>query len=597
MDKQPLLILVICLILGILVQEYLIMSQGLIFLLLLISGISLISILIKSPFFQKVKYYFLGFFFFSIGIFLHFQNSDKPDIPAFQTKENIVFQLSKKLNSNEKNRRYFVEILAIPSREIKDFSPIKTVLSIPKEQELLDFEHFYDAEVYIHRPEEINNNFQFDYKKYLARQEVYLQAYLPNEILKTPKTEVSFSDEIRQKRLEILNKINQTPLSPKIQEFLKGIILSDRTEMDSETVQDFNQTGLTHLLAISGSHMVIIFWMTLFVFNQIIPVKFRKLSIILSLVLIWAFAIFIDYGSSVMRSCLMISCYYVMVLLQRKSDLLHSLALSAFILLIVDSNQFFDVGFQLSYVAVLGIWWLSEPIKKLFRKPKYWLEDFLYSITAMTFSAQIATLPLAIYYFHQFSFVSIFANLLIIPLSEIIIISSLFMVIAIAFGMKFLFFYQIFDAFILYVLKVIHWLSGFEALMNKNLSLGLLELSALFLMIYFLKYVIKDVFNLNYIFRFSFCLLLFFGLRIGFNFYNLEKAEVLVHHFYKDKIISIKNKDKVDFWIHENRNEKKIIDFLVDPYLISRRVDECDVNYYSEESKAFVYEGKHYKLK
>ena len=154
-----------------------------------------------------------------------------------------------------------------------------------------------------------------------------------------------------------------------------------------------------------------------------------------------------------------------------------------------------------------------------------------------------------------------------------------------------------FDAFILYVLKVIHWLSGFEALMNKNLSLGLLELSALFLMIYFLKYVIKDVFNLNYIFRFSFCLLLFFGLRIGFNFYNLEKAEVLVHHFYKDKIISIKNKDKVDFWIHENRNEKKIIDFLVDPYLISRRVDECDVNYYSEESKAFVYEGKHYKLK
>ena len=597
MDKQPLLILVICLILGILVQEYLIMSQGLIFLLLLISGISLISILIKSPFFQKVKYYFLGFFFFSIGIFLHFQNSDKPDIPAFQTKENIVFQLSKKLNSNEKNRRYFVEILAIPSREIKDFSPIKTVLSIPKEQELLDFEHFYDAEVYIHRPEEINNNFQFDYKKYLARQEVYLQAYLPNEILKTPKTEVSFSDEIRQKRLEILNKINQTPLSPKIQEFLKGIILSDRTKMDSETVQDFNQTGLTHLLAISGSHMVIIFWMTLFVFNQIIPVKFRKLSIILSLVLIWAFAIFIDYGSSVMRSCLMISCYYVMVLLQRKSDLLHSLALSAFILLIVDSNQFFDVGFQLSYVAVLGIWWLSEPIKKLFRKPKYWLEDFLYSITAMTFSAQIATLPLAIYYFHQFSFVSIFANLLIIPLSEIIIISSLFMVIAIAFGMKFLFFYQIFDAFILYVLKVIHWLSGFEALMNKNLSLGLLELSALFLMIYFLKYVIKDVFNLNYIFRFSFCLLLFFGLRIGFNFYNLEKAEVLVHHFYKDKIISIKNKDKVDFWIHENRNEKKIIDFLVDPYLISRRVDECDVNYYSEESKAFVYEGKHYKLK
>ena len=596
MNKQPLLILVICLILGILFQEYLILSKLTVFAFLLFSGISLISILIKSSFFQKAKYYFLGFFFFSIGILLHFQNSDKPEIPAFQTKENIVFQLSKKLNSNEKNRRYFVEILAIPSKEIKDFSPIKTVLSIPKEQEQLDFDHFYDAEVYIHQPEKINNNFQFDYKKYLARQKVYLQAYLPNDILKTEKNEVSFSDEIRQKRLEILNKINQTPLSPKIQEFLKGIILSDRTEMDKETVNDFNQTGLVHLLAISGSHMVIIFWMTLFVFNQIIPVKFRKLSIILSLALIWAFAIFIDYGSSVMRSCLMISCYYVMVLLQRKSDLLHSLALSAFILLIVDSNQFFDVGFQLSYVAVLGIWWLAEPIKKLFRKPKYWLEDFVYSITAMTFSAQIATLPLAIYYFHQFSLVSIFANLLIIPLSEIIIISSLLMVIAIAFGMKYLLVFQIFDAFILYVLKAIHWFSSFESLMNKNIPLNILEVGALLMGIYFLKFIIKDFFNLKYLLHFSFCLVLFFGLRIGFNYYNFEKEEVLVHHFYKEKIISVKKKNQLVFWLKENKNEEKIKDFVINPYLVSRRLSDFKIKYYPEDSETFVFEGKKYDL-
>ena len=596
MNKQPLLILVICLILGILFQEYLILSKLTVFAFLLFSGISLISILIKSSFFQKAKYYFLGFFFFSIGILLHFQNSDKPIIPTLKEKENIVFQLSKKLNSNEKNRRYFIEILAIPSNDIKDFSPIKTVLSIPKEQELLDFENFYDAEVYIHQPEKINNDFQFDYKKYLARQDVYLQAYLPNDILKTAKNEVSFSDEIRQKRLEILNKINQTPLSPKIQEFLKGIILSDRTEMDKETVNDFNQTGLVHLLAISGSHMVIIFWMTLFVLNQIIPVKFRKLSIILSLILIWAFGIFIDYGSSVMRSCLMISCYYVMVLLQRKSDLLHSLALSAFILLIVDSNQFFDVGFQLSYVAVLGIWWLSEPIKKLFRKPKYWLEDFVYSITAMTFSAQIATLPLAIYYFHQFSLVSIFANLLIIPLSEIIIISSLLMVIAIAFGMKYLLIFQIFDAFILYVLKAIHWFSSFESLMNKNIPLNILEVGALLLGIYFLKFIIKDFFNLKYLLHFSFCLVLFFGLRIGFNYYNFEKEEVLVHHFYKEKIISVKKKNQLVFWLKENKNEEKIIDFVITPYLVFRRISDYEIIYYPEDSEAFVFEGKKYDL-
>lgn len=596
MKKQPLLILLICFIFGIAFQEYLIINKLTIFVFLVFSGILLFSILIKKAFFETIKNYLLGFFFFTIGIFLHSQNSDKPEISTLRPKENIVFQLSKKLNSNEKNRRYIVEVLAIPSNN-KDFSPVKTVLSIPKAQELLDFKHFYDAEVYIHQPDDIDNDFQFDYKKYLLRQKIYLQAYLPNDILKTKKAEVSFPDKIRQTRLDILNKINQTQLSPKIREFLKGIILSDRTEMDNETVSDFNKTGLVHLLAISGSHMVIIFWITLFVFNQIIPVKLRRLSIILSLILIWTFAVFIDYGSSVMRSCLMISCYYTMVLLQRKTDLLHSLALSAFLILIFDSQQIFEVGFQLSYVAVLGIWWLANPIKKLFRKPAYRFEDFIYGITAMTFAAQIATLPLAIYYFHQFSFVSIFANLLIIPLSEIIIISSLLMVISIAFGLKFLLIYQAFDSFIIYILKTIHWFSGFEALMNRNLSLNLMEMSVLFVIIYLLKFFIKDIFNLKHLLRFSFCLLLFFGVRIGFNIYNFEKNEVFVHHFYKQKIISVKNKGQIVFWLNGKENQDKIKDFIIDPYLVSRRVSNCQINYYPDRSVAFLFEDKMYQLR
>lgn len=597
MKKQPLLILLVCLVVGIVCQELLIFSQLTVFLLLAVSGLAIISIIIRKAFFQKIKYCCLGFFFLAIGIFIHYQNTQHQNIPSVGEKENIVFQLSRKLNSNEKNRRYIVEILAMPSSKTGDFTPVKTVLSLPKDQELLDFNHFYDAEVYIHQPETIHNDFQFDYKKYLARQEVYLQAYLPNDILKTEKTAVSLQDNIRQARLTILNKINQSPLSPRIQEFLKGIILSDRTEMDKETVTDFNQTGLVHLLAISGSHMVIIFWITLFVFNQIIPVKFRSTSVILSLLLIWSFAVFIDYGSSVMRSCLMISCYYVMVLLQRKPDLLHSLALSAFIILIFDSNQLYDVGFQLSYVAVLGIWWLADPIKRLFRKPKYWLEDFVYSISAMTFAAQIATLPLSIFYFHQFSFVSVFANLLIIPLSEIIIIASLLMVIAIAVGLKMLVIFQLFDVFINCLLGAIHWFSGLDALMTRNISLHTVEMSVLFLFIFCIRFLVKDGLSIRHCLRISFCLLLFCALRIGINTYNYDRKEVLVHQFYKEKIISVKDHNQVVFWLREDKNKDKIRDFVIGPYLVSRRVEDFEIKYYPEGTKAFMLDGKTYALK
>ena len=598
MTKQPLLILLLSFIAGILLQEFLVLDRLFVCLILIFSGVSLISIFIKTVFFQKIKYYLLGFFFFSIGLFVHFQNSEQPKLPILKEKETIVFQLNKKLNSNEKNRKYYVEILEVSDLKQKENFPFKTVISIPKDVEALDFMHYYKAEVYIHQPEETKNDFQFDYKKYLARQDVYFQAYLPTDILKTEKNSILFEDKIKQKRLDILNQINHSSLSPRIQEFLKGIILADRTEMDSETVKDFNQTGLVHLLAISGSHMVIIFWLTLLIFNQILPVKFRKVSIVLSILLIWTFAIFIDYGSSVMRSCLMITCYYIMGLLQRKSDLLHSLALSAFILLIFDSNQLFDVGFQLSYVAVLGIWWLTNPIKNLFRKPRFKAEKVFYEISAMTFAAQIATLPLAIYYFHQFSFVSIIANLLIIPLSEVIIVSSLLIVILIAFGFSNIpVIYKGFDVFVEYILKLIHWFSSLESLMMRNISLNIFELSILLLVIYFLKFLIKDFFNPKNLLRFGFCLLTFFVVRISFNLYQYNKEEMLVHGFYKEKIISIKDKDQVVFWMKENKNEDKISDFVINPYLTSRRIKDFKINYIPVDSEAFVYEGKQYDLK
>jgi competence protein ComEC len=598
MNKQPLLILLLSFIAGILLQEFLVLDRLFVCLILIFSGVSLISIFIKTVFFQKIKYYLLGFFFFSIGLFVHFQNSEQPKLPILKEKETIVFQLNKKLNSNEKNRKYYVEILEVSDLKQKENFPFKTVISIPKDVEALDFMHYYKAEVYIHQPEETKNDFQFDYKKYLARQDVYFQAYLPTDILKTEKNSILFEDKIKQKRLDILNKINHSSLSPRIQEFLKGIILADRTEMDAETVKDFNQTGLVHLLAISGSHMVIIFWITLLIFNQILPVKFRKVSIVLSILLIWTFAIFIDYGSSVMRSCLMITCYYIMGLLQRKSDLLHSLALSAFILLIFDSNQLFDVGFQLSYVAVLGIWWLTNPIKNLFRKPRFKAEKVFYEISAMTFAAQIATLPLAIYYFHQFSFVSIIANLLIIPLSEVIIISSLLMVVLIAFGFSNIpFLYKAFDVFVEYILKLIHWFSNFESLMTRNISLNIFELSLLLLVIYFLKFLIKDFFNPRNLLRFGFCLLTFFVMRISSNLYQYNKQEMLVHGFYKEKIISIKDKEHAIFWMKENKNEDKISDFVINPYLTSRRIKDFKINYIPADSEAFVYEGKQYDFK
>ncbi len=301
MQKQPLLILCVCFILGIFLQDHFFIGQKIIYILLIISFLLTFSFFVKNFYIHRFRNFSLFFLFFFLGIFAHFLHSRKPNLPHLNEKENIIFKLNKKLNSNEKNRRY--EISAW-----KDSELFQSVLSVPRDEKELDFLHYYKANTYINKMEKPDYDFQFDYAKYLSKKGIYFQSYLPNSYQKAVRNDLTFAEKIRQKRLETLEKIDHANLSKSTREFTKGIILADRTETDRGVVQDFSKSGLMHVLAISGSHMAIIFWLILLVLNPIFPPKLRMLKIIISLVIIWSFAVFIDYGSSVVRSCIMITC-------------------------------------------------------------------------------------------------------------------------------------------------------------------------------------------------------------------------------------------------------------------------------------------------
>lgn len=562
---------------------------------LIVSFLTLFLVLSRNFYIQKFKFYFLGFFFFSLGVFAYFLRNQPTRLPQFNTKDSIVFKMQKKLNSNEKNRRYEVAVLDCENCKDKTFFPFNSVLSIPKSEEELDFQHYYKAEAYLNRVQAPQYDFSFNYQKYLARKSIYFQSYLPNSYRAAVRNDLSFSEKIRQKRLETLHKIDSAQLSPKTKEFTKGIILADRTEMDEQTVQDFSKSGLVHLLAISGSHMAIIFWLILLLLKPIFPTKLRYLQIIIALVLIWAFAVFIDYGSSVVRSCIMISVYYLYVLLQRKPDLLHAMALSAFIILIFDSNQLFDVGFQLSYAAVFGILWLNQPILKYLPKPKNNFQNFLVNVPSISLAAQIATFPLVIFYFHQYSFISLPANLVVIPFSEIIIIFSLLMTVLLAFSLQFSGLNIIYEIFVSGLLKVIHFFGNVEIAFIKNIPMGVSELVVLFVGVYYLRFLILK-FNVKNIFRFLIIILLYFVLKTGFGLYYDRKKEILTHEYYQDTFVSVKENKKVVFWVRENTDLNKITKFVIDPYLTSRRTDNCEIKFLPEETEAVKINGKLYSL-
>ena len=571
MNKQPLFVCTLGFILGICFQDYFNLSQ-----LWVISGIVLGVILfglgsIKNLFFDKIKSIFLLFLFFSLGNFIHFLNSKPEQLPTLAKNKpiNIVFKLEQKLNSNEKNRRYEIQILNFKN-------PFSAVISIPKNQQELNFLHIYNTKAYLNPTEKPQHDFQFNYQKYLARQKIFVQGYIPNEISVIPKTELSITDRIKHQRWILLNRIEQSSLQPQNKALLKGIILADRTEIDKEIIQNFTRTGLIHILAISGSHMAIIFLLILFFLKPIFSVKYRNIPIYLSLLAIWAFAILIDYGNSVMRSCIMISIYYIMIFLQRKPDLLHSIALSALLILTWDTHQLFNIGFQFSFMAVLGIFWLYQPIIQLFGKVKNHILRFTLNSFALSFSAQLAVIPLVIYYFHQFSWLSIFINTISIFISQAFIIFSFIVCILFGFNLAVDEILDIYDLSASFFLNMIAFFSRWDFSFLQNIPLNFIELSILLFIVYFLREIFVRP-NLKIFLKSLFLGLLFVLTRICYNFYWEQKDEVLSHSFYQQNLISVKKGKHITFILSETINQSKAQEFIINPYFSSRRAEFLEI--------------------
>lgn len=528
-------------------------------------------------------------FFFGLGIIFHFYNDFDAQKLDLKTNETIVFKVSKKLNSNEKYKKY--EVLA----EVEDRS-FQGIVNVEKDQKELNFNHYYKAKAYLVQPKSPEHDFQFDYSKYLNRKNISYQCYINGEISSSARSDLSFTEKIKQKRLETLAKISHSEMSFRSREFLKGIILADRTEIDAETVQDFNRSGLVHFLAISGTHIVVIFGMFYFLMMKFSSVRLKKYAIIISLIFIWIFAVFIGFGNSVVRSCIMISVYFIYVLLQRKPDLLHSMALSAFIILIIDTQQIFDVGFQLSFVAVLGIYWLNQPILEYLPRQDNFFKKLIYNTISISVAAQLATLPLVLYYFHQFSLISIVANFIIVPFSELIIIFSFLMTALIGFNLDFEIINLSYDFVIKILLDVIHWFAGFDAVFFGNIPLNLAEVSVLFGIIYFLKFMLDKI-NFRNISNVILVVIIFFIVRISFNLFENQKDEFLIHHYKKEHIVSVKKGNKVIFWMNSSEDKNKIQQYIINPYVSSRKIKSLEIKNFPASVKMVKFDGEIYQLR
>ncbi|MFN1216900.1 ComEC/Rec2 family competence protein [Chryseobacterium kwangjuense] len=589
MSKQPLLILAICFILGIFCEDVSLLNKTVIF---IIAGgclLVLISFFFHSYLLHKTRHILLGLLFFGAGIILHSFNTFTAGSFPVPSNVNITFKIFKKLNSSEKNKKY--EAFVHVGKE-----SFNAVLYLTKKEKDLDFRHYYQADAYLSKPKPPQYDFQFNYAGYLKRKNIEYQCYLSKEISSAQRDDLTFNELIQQYRFEILQQIDQAGISPKTREFLKGIILADRTETDAGTAEDFNRSGMVHLLAISGTHIVVIFGIFYLMLTQFSPLRFRKYAVVSSLAFIWLFAAGIGFGNSVMRSCIMITIYFVYVLLQRKPDLLHSLSLSALIILVADTQQVFDIGFQLSFLAVLGIFWLNQPVLKYLPRQDGYFKKLFFNAVSISISAQLATLPLVLFYFHQFSLVSVPANILIVPFSELIIVFSFLMVILIALRIDFGLINSVYDGIVQILLKLIHWFAEAERLFFANIPMNIVEVLFLFIIVYQMRFLLLKI-NFKNSMKWTFAVIAFCMVRTVFSINENRKDEILLHDFNKAKILSVKKGSRVCFWVTENTDKTKLVRFIAGPYCSSRRTRIIEIKTFPGEAGKVFCDGKIYDLK
>ncbi len=257
-----------------------------------------------------------------------------------------------------------------------------------------------------------------------------------------------------------------------------ALVLGIKENLTDEIKNTYSNSGIMHILAVSGMHVTLLFAIIGFAFKPLekkYP-KWTPFISLFSLVLLWFYAFITGLSASVLRAVVMFTLLLIAKLIDRKYNIYNVLAMAAFVMCLLDPYILFDVGFQLSYLAVLGIVFFHPFISRLY-VPNYptkavWVSKWAYrwgqvryyfinnawTILAVSVAAQITTSPIGLLYFHQFPNYFLVANLIAIPLSTVVMYLNLLLLLLSGIA-DFIGIFINFGGFFNYLLEWIGWLT------------------------------------------------------------------------------------------------------------------------------------------
>ncbi|MCU0325930.1 MAG: ComEC family competence protein [Spirosomaceae bacterium] len=371
--------------------------------------------------------------FVCFGWILTYLNTPIHDLNHFlNSTEFSHYQAVIASNSESKAKTYKVEAQVNAIRTNEGWQKTKGRVLLYFDKKSSEKPIYGDVFLLKGMPREIEgpkNPFEFDYRRFMQFRGIYAHHFLyesdfvkvgnqpQNPILKFAYAANRYADSLFVKNIGTEQEYA----------IATAVVIGTRDYIDNDLLNAYSAAGAVHVLSVSGMHVAILFVVLQFLFRKIKNLKNGNLifaAIVISL--LWIYAIFTGLSSTVLRATVMFTIVQIAEVITRKGNIYNTLSVSAFILLCYNPYWVVDVGFQLSYLAIVGIVYLHPYLKTLISPTNPILKN-IWEISCVSFSAQLATFPLGVYYFHQFPSYFLLANPFVFWLSELILPLGLFL--------------------------------------------------------------------------------------------------------------------------------------------------------------------------
>ena len=371
----------------------------------------------------------LYIFIFFTGVFIADKETNKATKNQFKQESFVIGEILKTPKVYDKFIKTNLKIIALKNKGSYKESTGKSLLMIEKDSLALQLTKG-DVIRFVPQFKEIksnNNPETFNYKRYLFFHLISQQSYLKsNTWKKINYSEHKFSPpNISRLRDYLIRQYKKYGIKNDELSVLSALTLGYKNDLDKNIQKSYASSGAIHVLAVSGLHVGIVFVIISQILKFLGKERWAKIvRFVLSILFIWFFAFLTGAAPSVLRASVMFSFIALGQALNRSGTIYNSIFSSAFIMLLINPFLLFDLSFQLSYSAVISIVYFQAKISSLLH-PQNKFMKWTWDLVSVSIAAQIGTVPIIIYYFHQFPNYFLISNFIVIPMATIIIWLSL----------------------------------------------------------------------------------------------------------------------------------------------------------------------------